>query len=289
MFRRCFKELFAMIVSTVWWQLQSIKKIDENWKIVHFLFENKIWVGTSLGVLSIIVILYDAIKTDKRHLKTHCYDIMKYITEKHFITEDNSVRCTIFRRIGGKRLYFHLIWKLLVKKFFFNLIHKKFKESYRRINQLVPDKSLGYLSIYKRYQHAKTDDSYIAFPITSKSQEYGSVTELCYKKGDVQEIHTVDISKISLPSTESELRRGDKGKVKTYMDEAYINDYATLLKMSTVANHIIAVPIVLEDETIWGIMTIDYIGDDNVLELDDKLADLLRSYSKMISLNIKHQ
>lgn len=73
------------------------------------------------------------------------------------------------------------------------------------------------------------------------------------------------------------------------MEKSFISDYRTLHKMSTLANHIFAVPIILEDETTWGIMTIDFIGDEKVLGTEEHFPDLLKIYAKMISINIKYQ
>lgn len=282
-------ELLSVIASAGWWLLQMVDDADERWIILHFLLAHKIIVGLLLALIVILTILYDCYHENERRLRLHCNSIMKYISEKHFFTTDNSVRCTIFRPIGGKSLYLHLLWKLIIKKIFYNLVHCKIKESYIRVRQLVPDTSLMYLAIYMRYQHPKSNESNIAFPISTKLKEYGSAVECCFKKGDIVEVHTVDISQVNLTPNEYELKRHEKKMVKEYMEKSYISDYSTLNKMSTVANHIFAVPIILEDETTWGIMTIDFIGDENVLGTEENFPDRLKNYAKMISINIKYQ
>lgn len=266
-----------------------VDDIDDDWIVLHFLFKHKICVGVILGAVAIFTIIYDCKRGNDKQLKQQCSDIMKYISEKHFLTSDNSVRCTIFRPVGGKTLLFRLIWRLLIKELFYNLIHQKIKDSIRKICLLVPDTSLRYLSIFVRYQHPKIFDSNTAFPISEKSKEYGCVTEKCFKKGDVVEVHTINMDRVILTDNEKELKSSDQKKVKRYMKESCIAEYSTLLKMNTLANHIFAVPIILEDETTWGILTIDYIGDDKVLDIDECLSDLLKNYSKMIAINIKHQ
>lgn len=78
----------------------------------------------------------------------------------------------------------------------------------------------------------------------------------------------------------------EQHRVEQYMKDTGMSDYDKLCTLKRKANYIYAVPI-RYDQQMWGVISFDNNRDGNVLNIEEKLKDLIGDYQKIIQFTIQ--
>ena len=99
-------------------------------------------------------------------------------------------------------------------------------------------------------------------------------------------VSTVYINEIRFRKTLWLLSSEERQKVKQYMKDTGMSDYDKLCTLKRKANYIYAVPI-RYNQQMWGVIAFDNNKETDVLDIEEKLKDLIDDYQKIIQFTIE--
>lgn len=141
--------------------------------------------------------------------------------------------------------------------------------------------------IYNRFSYPEQRKSYTYFrAIHDEEVKPQSIVEKCYKKGIPVSVSTVYITDIDFNNKFRLLPLKEQHRVEQYMKDTGMSDYDKLCTLKRKANYIYAVPI-RYDQQMWGVISFDNNRDGNVLNIEEKLKDLIGDYQKIIQFTIQ--
>lgn len=200
---------------------------------------------------------------------------LQHIIEQNLGGGEYETRITIFGRKKGWRFVCQYICDSIGQK---NMT-KRLK--------CCPNPFKDYLVIYNRFSYPEERKSYTYFrAIHDEEVEPQSIVEKCYKTGKPVSVSTAYITNICLRKSLKQNPPAERHKVEQYMRDTGMKDYDKLCTLKRKANYIYAVPIRYEQK-MWGVISFDNNLDGNVLNIEEKLKDLIGDYQKIIQFTIQ--
>lgn len=209
-------------------------------------------------------------------------NLLGYIIDYHLGGKSYETRATIFRAQKGIIFFIKYILFGLLPNILKDIKNKTCGLAFKNIPWHVFSK---YLVIYERYSYPKQSKSYTYFRCSGLNDKPNSVVDKCYKEGIPVPVSTINISGINLPTEIDKLEQRNRKKVEKFMKDSYIRDYPTLLRLNRCANNLYAVPLTSDDETIWGVLIIDNIGNKKV-DFAELLGQDIDKYQKIVSFTL---
>ena len=200
---------------------------------------------------------------------------LQHIIEQNLGGGEYETRITIFGKKKGWRFVCQYIWYAL-----------RHSHKIKRL-KCCPNPFKEYLMIYNRFSYPEQHKSYTYFrAIHDEEVNPQSVVERCYKIGESVSVSTVYITNIDFHKKIQSLTKEEQHRIKRYMKDTGMTDYDKLCTLKRKANYIYAVPIRYEQK-MWGVISFDNNRDGNVLNIEDKLKDLIGDYQKIIQFTIQ--
>lgn len=211
---------------------------------------------------------------------------LKHIVDEHLAGDLYDVRISILRRQPGYIVFIKTVWYYV----FLNFINNFKKWCWcQSVGNIAWHLFSDYLTVYVRYSYPKSKKSYVYFRLSdyASRQEYNGIADKCYREGIELSVSTTCIKDIDVTKDLSSLSSKERSRVKAYMRKSYFADkfYSTLRLMKKVSNNLYAVPIALNDQTIWGVVIVDNCRTE---EHDFKadLQNYMSSYMKIINFSL---
>lgn len=221
-------------------------------------------------------------RNKKRWLRT----FLKHIVDEHLCGDTYQTRISIMRKQRGYIVFLKTLWHHVFVNFINNFKESSWKSAFKSIAiHLFSD----YLIVYVRYSYPKSKKNCTYFRLSDKAhkRKYNGMADRCFQEGVENWTSTVNISHINLPLKQEELSPKDKKDVERYMRDCHFSKehYDSLRNMHKVSNNLYAVPIALNDQTIWGVVIVDSSSDTKHNYQND-LNDCMASYMKIISFSL---
>ena len=201
--------------------------------------------------------------------------LLQHIIEQNLGGGEYETRITIFGRKKG--------WKFVLPYIWYAIRHSHMGKRLK----CCPNPFKDYLVIYNRFSYPEQRKSYTYFrAIHDEEVEPQGIVEKCFKKGESTAVSTVYINEIRFRKNLWLLTSEEQQKVKQYMKDTGMADYDKLCTLKRKANYIYAVPIRYKQE-MWGVIAFDNNKETGVLDIKEKLKDLIGDYQKIIQFTIE--
>lgn len=276
----------TIVLTLVLWGLQMLPDDKDNGIVVDWLKDNVYWIAGVSGGLVVFIHLLDMFWGRDANLKKWLKIFLKHIADEHLVGDLYGVRISILRRQPGYIVFLKTVWYYVILNFINNWKKLCWRQSLSNIAwHLFSD----YLTVYVRYSYPKSKKSYVYFRLSDNAsrQEYNGIADKCYREGIELSVSTTCIKDIDVTKDLSNLSSRERNKVKLYMRESYFAKqfYSTLRLMRNVSNNLYAVPIALNDQTIWGVVIVDNCREENH-DFKEDLKDYMSSYMKIINFSL---
>ena len=201
--------------------------------------------------------------------------LLQHIIEQNLGGGEYETRITIFGRKKGWRFVLSYIWYAI-----------RHSHAGKRL-KCCPNPFKDYLVIYNRFSYPEQRKSYTYFrAIHDEEVEPQSIVEKCFKKGMPMSVSTVYITDIRFRKRLNRFPSTERQKVEQYMKDTGMADYDKLCTLKRKANYIYAVPI-RYNQQMWGVIAFDNNKETDVLDIEEKLKDLISDYQKIIQFTIE--
>ena len=276
----------TIVLTLILWGLQMLPDDKDNGILVDWLKDNVYWIAGVSGGLVVFIHLLDMFWGRDANLKKWLKIFLKHIADEHLGGDLYGVRISILRRQPGYIVFLKTVWYYVILNFINNWKKLCWRQSLSNIAwHLFSD----YLTVYVRYSYPKSKKSYVYFRLSDNAsrQEYNGIADKCYREGIELSVSTTCIKDIDVTKDLSNLSSRERNKVKSYMRESYFAKqfYSTLRLMRNVSNNLYAVPIALNDQTIWGVVIVDNCREENH-DFKEDLKDYMPSYMKIINFSL---
>lgn len=280
-----FLNISTIILTVVLAGLQMLPSIWDN-IVCNWIRERSFWIALIAGGIVVLLHVIDCVFVKDRNKKKWLTTFLKHIIDEHLGSDTYQTRISILRKQKGYIVFFKTIWYYIVLNFFNNFKNGSWKESMNRVAiHLFSD----YLVVYVRYSYpkAKRSCTYFRASDLSNKQKFNGVADKCFQEGLELSVNTPNITDITLPSDMRDLSEKHKKRVKVYMRACFFDEqyYDSLRGMQKIANNLYAVPIALNDQSIWGVVIIDSIRDDSH-NFKEELSEYMASYMKIINFSL---
>ena len=276
----------TIVLTLVLWGLQMLPDDKDNGIVVDWLKANVYWIAGVSGGLVVFIHLLDMFWGRDANLKKWLKIFLKHLADQQLVGDLYGVRISILRRQPGYIVFLKTVWYYVFLNFINNWKKLCWRQSLCNIAwHLFSD----YLTVYVRYSYPKSKKSYVYFRLSDNAsrQEYNGIADKCYREGIELSVSTSCIKDIDVTKDLSNLSSKERNKVKLYMRKSYFADqfYSTLRLMRNVSNNLYAVPIALNDQTIWGVVIVDNCREENH-DFKEDLKDYMPSYMKIINFSL---
>lgn len=268
--------------------LTGLQMMPSDWNnlFCNWLRDYSFWIAFGACIIVVGLHLLDWLfswdGTKKKWLRT----FLKHIVDEHLGSDTYQIRISILRKQRGYIVFFKTLWYYVFVCFFNNFKNCCWKESFSRVAiHLLSD----YLVIYVRYSYPKAKKSCTYFRLSDMVDRghYNGIADRCFQDGIEINVMTNNISDIELPKNILSLSEGKRKKVKRYMKDCHIAEeyYGSLRTLHKISNNLYAVPVALNDQSIWGVVIVDCVGDI-CHNFKEDLKDCMASYMKIINFSL---
>ena len=276
----------TIILTLILWGLQMLPDDNESGIVVEWLKDNVYWIAGCSGGLVVLIHILDMTWGRDANLKKWLKIFLKHIADEHLVGDLYGVRISILRRQSGYIVFLKTVWYYV----FLNFINNWKKWCWRQsLCNIAWHLFSDYLTVYVRYSYPKSKKSYVYFRLSDNAsrQEYNGRADKCYREGIELSVSTSCIKDIDVTKDLSNLSSKERNKVKSYMRKSYFADqfYSTLRLMRNISNNLYAVPIALNDQTIWGVVIVDNCRQEKH-DFKADLQDYMPSYMKIINFSL---
>lgn len=275
----------TIILTLILWGLQMLPD-DKGGIVIEWLKEYLYWIAGISGGLVVVIHLFDLLCGREANLRKWLKVFLKHIADEHLAGDVYGVRISILRRQSGYIVFLKTVWYYVFLNFINNWKKRCWCQSFRNIAWHVLS---DYLTVYVRYSYPKSKKSHVYFRLSDdfSRQEYNGVADKCYREGIELSVSTSCIKDIDVSRDLSSLSSKERNRVKIYMKKSYFAEqfYSTLRLMRNVSNNLYAIPIALNDQTIWGVVIVDNCRPERH-DFKADLQDYMSSYMKIINFSL---
>lgn len=268
--------------------LAGLQMLPEDWNcyFCNWIRKKSFYLALVCGCIVIGLHLIDIIFERNSNKKEWLKKFLKHIVDEHLGSDTYQTRISILRIQKGYVVFFKTLYYFIIVNFFNNFKNKCWKESLSRITiHFLSD----YLVIYVRYSYPKAKKSCTYFRISDLSNKkiFNGIADKCCQEGIAISVTTPNISDISLTPNINDLNDNEKKRVKKYMKSCHFDQqyYDSIRLMKKIANNLYAVPIALNDQSIWGVVVVDSVRDEEH-DFKEELKEYMASYMKIINFSL---
>jgi len=273
-------DLIVILLTILLWALQMLPQESNN-TIIVWMRANALYIG--LCIAGIVVLIHICLmifyRDYERRKWIKCF--FKQIITEHLGGNNYKTRISLFRARIGLKVFIRYLFYYLVLNFFNNFKNKTWGSGFRHI----PIHLFSYyLVIYERYSYPKRGKSYTFFRILGEEGKYNGAVEKCYREGMEVEVKTNNISDLVLTEKIEALQNTTRQKVDRYMADSFIDRscYEYLYNMHIRANNIYAIPIMNEDQSVWGVIVVDN-NESKKTSLKQQLTPFIEQYIRIFN------
>lgn len=261
------------------WVLQELKDVHKE----SFLAQNGLWIGVAISVVVLIIGLYYSYLTynsDRIILEKWTHMLLRHILDQYLANDNFNTRLTIFKPKKGWKTWRKYICHVILGNIVENKRNKKFLLSLK--NFPIHGRTM-YLQQLNRVTSSKSPGSMTIFKTSVRGEELNGLADECYREDkDRCFAQANSLYNIEMPKKYPEGDDDTSVRIRNYMEAMKIGrtHYDALRGMNFRTKQVLAFPLRMPDDSIWGIVVVD-TDDDFGQSLDDILKDHIGDYQVM--------
>jgi len=276
-------DFIVILLTIALWGLQMLP-INSNNQFLKWLKDYALWIGLCLAGIVVVIHVWLIFYNRDAERKKWIRNFFKQVMTEHLGGNNYNTRISMFRARRGYRVFVRYIYYYLILNFFNNFQNKAWGSGFRHIPIHFMS---NYLVIYERYSHPKRGKSYTFFRILDEEGKYNGAVEKCYREATEVEVKTSNISDVALKEKFEQMSHRDKRKVEKYMSDSFMDKscYEYLYHMHIRANNIYAIPIMNDNQSVWGVIAVDNNETKNT-SLKAQLTPFIEQYVRIFNYTI---